>query len=255
MVATGNDESTLESDSDNESTTTDMDESSPEAVVERLAAHLNPDPSLPFTPVETIKAFRKWATPQRLWIVDDSGICRRNWDTGRAIIVAPTRVPTAEGEIGPYKLDTAPFVVGDTRELVDWRFGKWDYLGTYIITSINTLSVEDASRIRRPYTASMAKIIAHYAVPKAHRAQLLSMLEDGTARVNAIAVTRTGSNGELIKFGRGNRWELKKESLKKTEQVHRLLAVGMGSLKIASRVGVTKRKKAMVVKKEESDWN
>ncbi|KZV66645.1 hypothetical protein PENSPDRAFT_688846 [Peniophora sp. CONT] len=234
-------------------------ESEASLVVERLAAHLNPDPAEPFVPVEPmrvcenhrgpkIKAFRKWVTPQRLWVVDDNSICRRNWNTGRAIVHVPTQIPTAEGEVQRYKVDTAPFVVGDTRELVNWRFGKWEYLGTYKIMSIDTLCIQDASMIRRPNTFNIAKTIAHFAVPKAQSAQLLSMLEEGTSNVHAIALTRIGSNEELIEYGRTDPWDLKKETLKKTENVRRLIvSEGIGESPRRRKLG-----KGKVVKKEES---
>lgn len=99
----------------------------------------------------------------------------------------------------------------------------------------------------------MAKDIARYHVLKKQRAHMLSMLENGTSQVYAFALTRVGSNEELIKHGQGEPKDMKKVELKKAERVRRLLtAASKASPKKALRIA-TKKHQKVIVKKEEPD--
>ncbi|VDB88307.1 unnamed protein product [Peniophora sp. CBMAI 1063] len=230
-------------------------------IVERLVAHLDPVPFVPpkshqickrYQGPPRIKAFKKWATPQRLWIVNDYMVFRRG---SRGLVYLPMCIPTVDGEVEPYQPETAPFVPGDTREIVTSAYGGWYYRGTYEIISEDILPARDASKIRPPHTSDMAKNIALNLMPRALRSHLLWMLKHGITHVRAIAVRMVGHNEEFTKFGQGAGkplLEVKKESLKKQEKVQRLLKANKGLSK-ASRKAIRKKCAKVVVKKQESD--
>ena len=67
-------------------------------------------------------------------------------------------------------------------------------------------------------------------------------------------MTRIGSNENVLRLGdTTTSCATKKENIKKAEQVCRLVKARKGKSKVSSKTNLGKRKKALVVKKEEPD--
>ena len=81
------------------------------------------------------------------------------------------------------------------------------------------------------------------------------MLQDGTSRIHAIALTRVGSNENVTRLCCTTTAScvVKKENMKQADKVRSLVKARRAKSKTKSQAGSGERKKALVVKKEEPD--